>query len=57
MIRQEEEEKYADCVFCTGRFCEDHNGEEWIQSTKYFRWVHTLCAGKEEDLVCEPFLG
>jgi hypothetical protein len=24
----EEEEQDADCVFCTGRFSEDHNGEE-----------------------------
>jgi len=23
-----DEEQYADCVFCTGRFSEDHNGEE-----------------------------
>ena len=21
-------EQEADCVFCTGRFCEDHNGED-----------------------------
>ena len=24
----DDEEKDADCVFCTGRFSEDHNGEE-----------------------------
>jgi len=24
---EEEEEKDADCVFCTGRFSEDHNGD------------------------------
>jgi len=23
-----DEEQDADCVFCTGRFCEDHNGED-----------------------------
>jgi len=23
-----EEEQEADCLFCTGRFSEDHNGEE-----------------------------
>jgi len=27
---KEEEEQDADCVFCTGRFSEDHNGEEWM---------------------------
>ena len=26
----EEEEQYADCVFCTGCFSEDHSIEEWI---------------------------
>jgi len=26
----EEEEQDTDCAFCTGRFSEDHNGEEWI---------------------------
>jgi len=41
----EKEEQYADCVFCTGRFSEDRNGEEWIRCAKYFRWAHILCAG------------
>jgi hypothetical protein len=27
----EEEEQDADCVFCTGRFSEDHNVEVWIK--------------------------
>jgi hypothetical protein len=39
----EEEEQDADCVLCTGRFSEDHNGEELIRCAKYFRWAHTLC--------------
>jgi hypothetical protein len=26
----EEEEQDADCVYCTGRFSEDHNGGQWI---------------------------
>jgi len=26
----EEEEQDADCVYRTGRFSEDHNGEEWM---------------------------
>jgi hypothetical protein len=33
----EEVEQDADCVFCTGRFSEDHNVEEWIRCAKYFR--------------------
>ena len=33
----EEEEQDADCVFCTGRFSEDHNGKEWIRCAKHFR--------------------
>jgi hypothetical protein len=53
----EEEEQYAACVFCTGPFSEDHNGEERIRCTKYFRWAHTLCVGMEEDFVCEPYQG
>jgi len=51
----EEEEQDADCVYCTGRFSEDHNGEEWIRCAKCFRWAHTLCADMEEDFVCELF--
>jgi hypothetical protein len=50
----EEEEQDADCVFCTGRFSEDHNVEEWIRFAKYFRWAHILCVCMEEDFVCEP---
>ena len=52
----EKGEQDADCVFCTGRFSEDHNVEEWIRCAKYFRWTHTLCVGMEED-VCEPCQG
>jgi len=29
-----EGEQDADCVFCIGRFSEDHNVEEWIQCAK-----------------------
>ena len=54
---EEDEEQDADCVFCTGRFSEDHNGEDWIRCAKCFRWAHTLCAGMEEDFVCEPYQG
>jgi len=47
-----EEEEYADCVYCTGRFSEDHKGEEGLRCAKYFRWAYTLCAAMEEDFVC-----
>jgi hypothetical protein len=55
----EDEEQDADCVFCIGRFYEDHSGEEWIRCVKYeyCKWVYTLCAGMEEDFVCEPCQG
>ena len=53
----EDEKQDADCVFCTGRFSEDHNVEEWIRCAKYFRWAHILCVGMEEDFVCEPCQG
>jgi len=53
----EEEEQDADCVFCTCRFSEDHDVDEWKQCAKYFRWAHTLCVSMEEDFVCEPCLG
>ena len=53
----EEEEQDADCVYCTGRFAEDRNGEEWIICRKRCRWAHTLGAGMEEYYVCEPCQG
>jgi len=53
----EEEEQDADCVHCTGRFSEYHNGENWIRRAKYFKWAHTQCAGMQEDFVCEPCQG
>jgi hypothetical protein len=33
--KDEDEEQVAYCVFCTGRFFEDHNGEQWIRRAKY----------------------
>jgi hypothetical protein len=42
---EEDKEKDADCVFCTGSFSEDHNGEERKQCAIYFRWAHTLWYG------------
>jgi len=49
-----EEEQDADCVCCTGRFSEDHKGEERIRCAKYFKWAYTLCAAMEEEFVCGP---
>ena len=54
---EEDEEQGADCVFCTGRFSEDHNEENWIRCAKYLRWADTLCAGMGEDFVCETCQG
>jgi len=48
------EEEDADCLFCTGRFSEDHKGEEWIGCAKYFRRAYTLYAGMKEGFICEP---
>jgi len=47
---EEDDEQNADYLFCTGRFSEDHNGEEWIRCAKCFRLAHLLCAGVEEGL-------
>ena len=52
-----EEKQDADFVYCTGRFSEDHKGEESIRCAKYFGWAYTLCADMEEDLICEPCQG
>jgi hypothetical protein len=54
---EDDEEQDADCVFCTGRFSEDHNGEEWIRYAKFCRRAHTLGAGMEEDFVYAPCQG
>jgi hypothetical protein len=50
-------EQDADCVFCTGRFSEDHNEEGWIRCEKYCSRAHTLCASMEEGFVCEACQG
>ena len=53
----EKGERDADCVFRTGRFSEDHNVQERTRCAKYYRCAQTLCAGMEEDFVCEPCQG
>jgi hypothetical protein len=47
------DEQDADSLYCTGRFSEDHNGEDRIRCQKCLSWAHTLCAGTEEDFVCD----
>jgi len=54
---EEDDEQDADYLYCTGRFSEDHNEEEWIRCAKCFRWARPLFAGMEEDFVCEPYQG
>ena len=53
----EEEEQDVDCVFRTGRFSEDHSVNQRTRCAKYFRWVHKLCVGMDENFVCEPCQG
>jgi hypothetical protein len=47
-----EEEQDTDCVYCTGRFSEDHKEEEWLRCAKCSRRAYTLCAGVEKVFVC-----
>ena len=53
-----EEEQDADCtsMYSTGRFSEDHK-EECLRCATCFRWVYTLSASMEEDLICWPCQG
>ena len=53
----EDDEQDADCSYCTSRFPEDRNGEEWMRCAECFRWAHTLCTGMEEDYCCESCQG
>jgi hypothetical protein len=50
---KDDKEQDADCVFCTGRFFEDHNGEEWIRCAKYCRRAHILSV---VNTVCSYFV-
>jgi hypothetical protein len=52
-----DDEQDADCLYCTGHFSEDHNGEDWMRCQKCFSWAHILCAGIEEDVACGPCQG
>ena len=40
---EEDEQQEGDCLCGTGRFSEDHNGEQWIRCAKYLRWAYVLC--------------
>nr|CAD7194938.1 unnamed protein product [Timema douglasi] len=47
-----DEENDAECLYCTGLYSEDHNGEDWVRCTACFRWSHTNCA----DIVSAVFV-
>lgn len=38
-----DEDNDAECLYCTGLFSEDHNGEDWVRCSTCFRWAHTMC--------------
>ncbi|KAG8292857.1 hypothetical protein J6590_030318 [Homalodisca vitripennis] len=38
------EEGDAECLYCTGLFSEDRNGEDWIRCKACSRWSHFNCA-------------
>ena len=41
---EEGKEQDVNCLYCTGRFSEDHNGGDWIKCAQCFRWAHhALC--------------
>jgi len=46
-----EDEQDADCAYCTSRFSEDRNGEDWIRCAKCFRGAPKFCNAMEEDIV------
>jgi hypothetical protein len=54
---EENKEQDADCVFCTGRYFEDHSEEDYMRCMKCFRWAQKLCGGMDEDFVCETCQG
>ena len=37
------------CIYCTGLFSEDGQGEQWVMCKTCRKWVHTECAGADED--------
>ena len=44
----------TECLFCTGLFSEDHEGEDWIRCCSCLRWAHSLCAdANTEKFICD----
>lgn len=39
-----DEDDDAECLYCSGRYSEDHNGEDWVRCTSCLLWSHTSCA-------------
>lgn len=39
-----DEDNDAECIYCTGRFSDDHNGEDWVRCASCTLWSHTSCA-------------
>ena len=55
---EEDEEQDADCLYCTGRFSEDRNGEDWIRCAKCFKWrTRCVLVWRKVDFVCEHCQG
>jgi hypothetical protein len=37
-----EDEVDAECLYCSGLFTKDHDGEEWVRCPKMSKWAHTV---------------
>lgn len=49
----EDEENYdAECLFCTGQFSADQQGEQWVKCRKCYRWAHEDCGAEEVEFIC-----
>lgn len=44
----EEDNDDAECLFCSGKYSEDVNGEKWAQCNQCFRWCHEDCGEVHE---------
>lgn len=48
------DDKDAACLFCDGRFSEDHRGELWVRCLMCNMWAHEQCSGAEKgNYVCD----
>jgi hypothetical protein len=46
----------AVCLFCTGLFSHDKNGEIWAHCVRCYRWAHEDCGVEEDYSVCIMFI-